>query len=108
MPPVLVTVSPSSALPMPLTLIWPELPSVPFFSTPVPVRSISPLSVTVPAAMLAWFSVSVPVLSTVMVPPVLSIVVGSMSSAPPARTSILPVLVTVSPSSALPVPLTLI
>jgi hypothetical protein len=46
MPPVLVTVSPSSVLPSPPTLIWPEALSVPLFSTPVPVRSISPWSVT--------------------------------------------------------------
>ena len=42
-----------TALPLLLTLIWPELPSVPFCSTAVPVRSSVPLSVTVPAVTVA-------------------------------------------------------
>src|SRR3954447_21147688 len=108
-PPVLVTVSPDSALPRLLTLIWPVLPSVPLLITALPVKSISPLSVTVPPVTVAWFSVSLPVLSTVMLPPPLATVVSwSRVRAPSPRTSIPPVLVTVSPDSALPRLLTLI
>src|ERR1700735_3466526 len=106
-----VTVSSSSALPVPLTLIWPALPSEPLFSAAVPVRSMTPLAllVTVPLVMVASLTVSVPVPSTVMVPLALATVVPwSRVNAPLARTSMALLAVTVSSSSALPVPLTLI
>ena len=105
-----MTVSSSSALPVPLTLKAALFFSTPPLSTALPVRSISPLSVTVPApVMLAPLTVSLPVASTVTLPVLVTTEPWSRVSAPFASTSIVPVLafVTVSPSSALPVPLTL-
>ena len=62
MPPVLVTVSLSSELPVPVTLSWAELISVPFYSTLVPARLMVPVSVTMPPSIeLVSLSVSVPV-----------------------------------------------
>src|SRR5258707_8406962 len=59
---------------LPLTLIWPALPSEPLLMTPVPVRSSVPPAwlVTVPPVTVASFSVSAPVPSTVIVPPLLA------------------------------------
>src|SRR6201995_4283591 len=101
-----VTVSPCSALPLPLTLTVPLLPRWPPFSTPLPVRSISPppSTVTVPLLMLALLSVSVP--STV-VWVLATVEPWSIASAADASTSSSLLAVTVSPCSALPVPLTL-
>ncbi len=48
MVPALVTVSPFSALPVPLTLRVPLFFRMPLLSTALPVRSSSPLFVTVP------------------------------------------------------------
>src|SRR3954471_6154411 len=105
-----VIVSWSSALPVPLTLKAALLFRMPPLSTAAPVRSISPLPVTVPAPLIvAPFTVSLPVASTVTLPAFATVEPWSIVSAPFANTSIVPVVafVTVSWSSALPVPLTL-
>src|SRR3954452_17655608 len=105
-----VTVSWSSALPVPLTLKAALLFRMPPLSTAAPVRSISPLPVTVPGPLIvAPFTVSLPLASTVMLPVMATVEPWSIVSAPFASTSIVPVaaFVIVSWSSALPVPLTL-
>src|SRR3954470_20098664 len=105
-----VIVSWSSALPAPLTLNTALLFRMPPLSTAAPVRSISPLPVTVPVPLIvAPFTVSLPLASTVMLPVLATVELWSIVSAPFASTSIMPVaaFVTVSWSSALPVPLTL-
>src|SRR3954454_21663117 len=105
-----VIVSWSSAFPVPLTLKAALLFRMPPLSTAAPVRLISPLPVTVPVPLIvAPFTVSLPVASTVTLPVLATVEPWSIVSAPFANTSIVPVLafVTVSCSSALPVPLTL-
>src|ERR1700676_5247547 len=112
---LLVTVSASSSLPAPLTSMVPSLLRMPLESSAVPIRlsvpTVPPTSssrtVTVPLLTVLRSSVSVPVLSTVTVPPVLSKETPwTTLSAPPASTSMVWLLVTVSASSSLPAPLT--
>ena len=71
--PELVIVSLLSWLPVPETLSVAVLVSAPLWTVSPPVRSAVPALVTVPAVMVVPFAVSVPPLSTWIVPLVLVI-----------------------------------
>src|SRR6202023_528908 len=109
---LLVTFSLSKVLPVPVTLTWLPLVSVPPFSVvAVPCRFSLPVldTVTVPL-VIEVVSASVSVPSTVSefasAPLVIAVLLSSVSSAP-AATSIVALLVTFSLSKVLPVPVTL-